>query len=271
MTKKSKMPRLSSYIPIPDHKQLESTSVCDIESSDSGIMYQSSGLHARKSSSKVFTVSAAMLIFCLGAYYGISSSQSDPSLPSLSALFPFPPPSDGDANKIEVCVQEMILTTLRPSVGALVECWDKDIDENNDIMGEGKTGADGCVTISYKNTYWDGILGRGDKNPDIFCSVNKATFVQYTPPDLDHHDQSKLAKFEAYLFRDRSKDYGRVNKCGPEFLEHLGLNEFATDLLGFEEECNNHDKCYYDCQIFLASNSDPGAAQEFATLRCTKT
>jgi len=167
--------------------------------------------------------------------------------------------SDSGANSIKICAKEMILVTERPSKNAFVECYDKD-PFKDDIMAEGFTGNDGCVTLTYSKDSWDGFL---DKKPDIYCTVNKEGFVQSCPADKDHHDQSKFADFGTVtLYRDRSGDYGRDNGCGPAFTEKWGINHLAANVTGFGDQCANHDICYYDCQIFLAKKNAKDA-QEF--------
>ena len=164
------------------------------------------------------------------------------------------------ANTIRICVEEMILTTPRIAEGARVKCWDKD-PNGDDVMCEGTTGQNGCVVMNYKKQSWDGLLG--GRSADIYCSVNKIGFVQSVPADKDHHDQTQEADFgTVMLYRDRSNDAGHTNGCGPAFTEYLG-NYLISFLSNFGDQCEMHDKCYWDCQIFLAMNSDRTAAQHF--------
>lgn len=163
------------------------------------------------------------------------------------------------ANTISICVEEMILITKQQSVGATVECHDKDLNRD-DFMVKGITGQNGCVTMSYKKQSWDSPFG--GKSPDIYCTVNKTSFVQTVPNDLDHHDQSKVADFGTVtLYRDRTNDKGATNGCGPHVTRYL--NGFHNVLLQFGDQCFMHDKCYWDCQIFLVSNETAAAAQKF--------
>jgi hypothetical protein len=207
----------------------------------------------------IMTKKASGVIVFLGAawcgmllYLGISPL-------SMDALKPWNYRSlAGEANTIKMCVKEMVLTTKQNSVGALVECWDKDVNED-DRMCEGTTGQNGCVVMNYKEQAWDGAGGR---SPDIYCSVNKQGFVQSTPPDKDHHDQSKQAAFQTTLYRDRSFDYGKTNGCGPEMLEGP-INDITTFILQFGDQCFQHDRCYWDCQILNALGGDTAKAQEF--------
>jgi len=165
------------------------------------------------------------------------------------------------ANTIKICAKEMILVDEQDSENAFVECFDKD-PNGDDMMAEGFTGKDGCATLTYDKQSWDGWTG--GSSPDIYCTVNKVGFVESCPPDKDHHDQTQVADFGTVaLYRDRSSDYGHDNGCGPHWSEFLGVNGLAAFATGFGEQCTHHDKCYWDCQIFLAEGGDATAAQEF--------
>lgn len=195
-----------------------------------------------------------------GVYVAIFAVWGPASQPTHSFgrwLFGYARPSG--PRQIEVCANEMILVTPRPAVGATVRCWDKDIG-GDDLMAEGLTTENGCAYLTYEDKSWDGLLGR---NPDIYCTVDQGGFVTAVPPDLDHHDPSKLAKFETVtLFRDRMNDYGDDNACGPQRFKGWG-NDSAAWVLRFKEQCTHHDKCYYDCQIFLALGGDAAKAEAF--------
>jgi len=158
--------------------------------------------------------------------------------------------TDSGANQIVICAKEMNKITPRPSRNAIVHCYDKD-PNGDDLMAEEKTGSDGCARLTYKNQSWDGLLG--GRSPDIYCTVNKPGFMEATPPDLDHHDQNTLAKMkDVMLYRDRSADYGHDNGCGAAgFTDTIGANDLAALVLRFKDQCTMHDKCYWDCQIFL--------------------
>ncbi len=72
-----------------------------------------------------------------------------------------------------MCVQETILVTEYPSVGASVQCYDKDSWGDDEKMGDKQfTGSDGCATITYENRRWD-FIGR---SPDIYCTASKDNF-----------------------------------------------------------------------------------------------
>lgn len=157
------------------------------------------------------------------------------------------------ANTIEICVQEMILVTPQPAQDAIVHCWDKDLGVD-DLMAEGRTGSDGCARLTYAEDSWDNaVMG---SSPDIYCTVDKNSFLEAAPPRLDHHDQSTLAKMEdVTLYRDRRNDYGHDNGCGPLATEFLGVNEAMAWYSRFRDQCTHHDKCYWDCQVFLAKGN----------------
>ena len=169
----------------------------------------------------------------------------------------------GGANTIKICVNEMIKIRERASVGAIVECWDKD-SNYHDPMASGRTGSDGCIELRYANQCWD---LPGGCSPDVYCTVNKPGFMEFAPGVLDDHDQSVGIDYgRIKLYRDRSADSGHDNGCGPEWAEMFGLNAIATFITRFGEYCTMHDKCYWDCQIYLAhKNIGQGAdeAQEF--------
>lgn len=166
------------------------------------------------------------------------------------------------ANTIKICVKETVLVTERPSVGAHVTCVDKDFDAD-DFMGSAITGPDGCATFTYTNQWWDAFfLGT---QPDIVCTAHKPDFVDYTAKMRSHHDQNELAYFDGVLFRDRmaEEDYGEVNKCGPTYTSGIVNDSLSTYVLGFTDQCNNHDKCYYDCKILDAFSNDYRRAHNF--------
>jgi len=162
----------------------------------------------------------------------------------------------GARNTIKMCVEEMHLVTPRVSVGAHVNCWDQDPNAD-DKMCSGTTGSDGCVVMGYKRQCWDGWPFC---SPDIFCSVEKPGFKRNVPPTKDNYDQKQQARFNAVLYRDRAGDHGETNGCGPEFSAQF--NFLSSYVIGFSDQCEMHDKCYWDCQIFLASR-DARAAQKF--------
>jgi hypothetical protein len=149
--------RLPSYQAIsPDETSPLNTQVVEqgtfspVGSNDSTPATPSSSL------TPIMTKKASGVIVFLGAawcgmllYLGISPL-------SMDALKPWNYRSlAGEANTIKMCVKEMVLTTKQNSVGALVECWDKDVNED-DRMCEGTTGQNGCVVMNYKEQAWDG-------------------------------------------------------------------------------------------------------------------
>jgi len=150
-------------------------------------------------------------------------------------------------------------TERKISRDANVKCFDRDPDWD-DVMVEGFTGSNGCAILKYTDQSWDWFIGR---SPDIYCIVEKVGFTNGAPPDKDNHDQRTLAKMEdVTLYRDRRGDYGHVNGCGPYWTEDLGINDVISWATRFGDECIQHDKCYWDCQIYLAFN-DESKAQAF--------
>lgn len=234
---------------------------------------RSSNISDQKSSSsfvgtifKTLQGATVVIVALLGIFI---AKQEEPALTTLSTLSSLSTLEDVrvriiTANTIKICVEEMILITPRPSVGAHVQCWDKD-PNGDDVMQSGETNSDGCLVMSYKNQGWDQVLGVGDSNPDIFCSVEKEHFVRAVPKPKDGHDQRKVADFgKVTLYRDRNSDWGKTNGCGPEKTEFFG-NYVASFVTRFGDQCTQHDKCYWDCQIYKAyrkTNSQEEAARK---------
>lgn len=161
-------------------------------------------------------------------------------------------------NTIKICVKEMILITPRDSKKADIKCYDKD-PNGDDLMAKGETGSDGCATMTYKTRSY---YAPGEGNPDIYCTVDKSSFMLAGSNILNNHDTNTLAKLDVTLYRDRTFDHGHDNGCGPSWTQIIGLNYFSSWATRFGEQCTMHDKCYWDCQIYLAKgNSDD--AQEF--------
>ncbi len=195
--------RLSSYQEISPDETSPLTNSTQVVEEGTATTSSWTPIMTKKASGVIVFLSAAWCGMLL--HLGISPL-------SMDALQPWNYRSlAGGANTIKMCVKEMHLTTAEKSVGAMVECWDKDFNDD-DRMCEGTTGQDGCVVMNYKEQAWDGWAG--GRSPDIYCSVNKQGFVQSTPPDKHHHDQSKQAAFQTTLYRDRSFDYGKTNGCG---------------------------------------------------------
>lgn len=167
-------------------------------------------------------------------------------------------------NTIKMCVKEYNLITTQTSVGATVRCVDKDFD-GDDFMGDAITGTDGCAEFSYRSYWWgwDPTDFFGN-SPDIVCTASKTGFIPFTPKMKTNHDENNQAYFEGTLFRDRvaEGDYGETNKCGPEYTAGIPQDLF-TMALGFGEQCDNHDKCYYDCKILQAFSNNFREAHDF--------
>jgi len=143
--------------------------------------------------------------------------------------------------------------------GATVDCYDKDF-KSDDEIGSGITDSYGCTTIQYDDKWWDW----DGSSPDIYCRVNKPNFVEAVPPPSYDVNQEYTVHFAVTLHRDRvnSHDFGVANLCTPEYSKRYG-KVFANAILGFDEQCINHDKCYYNCQIFEALDEDVTKGQSF--------
>lgn len=209
--------------------------------------FSSSGSFSKK---KRFCSVLAFSLICgsMILYLVTSSSFGVTKLNVFARYLEEPQPS------IRVCVQEMQLTSPVTSEGALVECYDKDLI-TDDFLVSGLTGTDGCVTMSFNAPPyfgWDPVLG----GPDAYCIVTKEGFVFSTPGlEKDYDSSNQIATFEATLFRDRSNDYGTINGCGPQSLDDFPI-DIINAILPFDDQCDMHDKCYSDCQIYLAEGSE---------------
>ncbi len=173
--------------------------------------------------------------------------------------------SGSGANTIKVCVEEMDKVTANPSEGSHVKCYDKDAN-NDDLMGQGITDDDGCVTISYRDLYWD--LHLLHWQPDIICEITKENFVKSVPPIKNNWNPGQQATFYSIIYRDRVKegDYGAVKGCGPYWSQGIVGGSVIDWITGFESVCNNHDKCYDDCQIREAVAEAMAASGRSATI-----
>ena len=161
----------------------------------------------------------------------------------------------GGGNTIKVSVEEFDLVTSVHSIGATVKCWDKGRGNSDDWMGGAKTDSNGNAYIEYDSVRWDndGIWGY----PDIACTIYKQGFVPASPPIVVNADPSKTTNIQAMLYRDRVmlNDYGKANTCEPDWLLNYG-GDLAHGISLFGECCNNHDKCYYDCQVLESPDID---------------
>merc|ERR1712130_777175 len=84
---------------------------------------------------------------------------------------------------------------------------------------------------------------------------SKPGFVDATPNDLDHHNKEFADLGNVTMFRDRRGDWGYDNGCGPQFTEFLKINDLAAWATRFGDQCTMHNKCYYDCNIFIAKGN----------------
>ena len=54
-----------------------------------------------------------------------------------------------------------------------------------------------------------------------------------------------------------------MNKCGPTYTAGIINDSISTYVLGFTDQCNNHDTCYYDCRIVGVFTNDYRWAHDF--------
>jgi hypothetical protein len=175
--------------------------------------------------------------------------------------------------QIRVCVNKVtggIANFPLPLVEASVRCWDGDAFDSDDVMTEVyTTGSDGCATLTYTNlNSWYNCGGwdctPGWTNPDIYCTISKpGVIVEHYTPVKDNWNQNKLADFGTiYVYPERNCP--NENGCGTkQFGEQI--REGIDFLTGFNEQCDNHDCCYYDCDETKKSCDD-----EFRALMYSK-
>lgn len=162
--------------------------------------------------------------------------------------------SISSAAQIKVCVQKSFEQQTGTLSNARVRCYDEDIDSDDFMAGSAYTGSNGCVTLSYTKktpkwynpcTAWD---CPGYTNPDIYCKITKSGYYKLFTNTKEDHNQNNLADFGTVtIYKDRSNHPGTMNGCGPADL-WSGITNVANFLTGFEDQCNNHDKCYNNCQ-----------------------
>lgn len=189
------------------------------------------------------------------------------SLVAISVLF-F---SAARAGKIKVCVAGSEAGILRILSGAQVKCYDEDTIGNDDHMGTGTTGSDGCVTISYTTKKpkfgkachgWDWCAN----NPDIYCRATKGIYYKAYSMTSVNKSQSSTLNINIIMFIDRVErgDEGNANGCGPSSMSKFG-RDVGNALTGFEDQCKNHDLCYESCKETQKTCDD-----EFAVMMYSK-
>lgn len=175
------------------------------------------------------------------------------------------------AGKIEVCVAGSEAGVLRILKNASVTCYDEDTIGNDDKMGSGTTGDDGCVTINYSTKKpkfgkacrgWDWCAN----NPDIYCVATKGVYYKTYSQTRVNKSQDSTHEVSIVMFVDRVKrgDDGNANGCGPSSVGKFGGN-VANTLTGFEDACKNHDLCYESCPETQKTCDD-----EFAMMMTSK-
>lgn len=174
------------------------------------------------------------------------------------------------AGKIKVCVSGSEAGVVQTVKNASVKCYDEDTLGNDDHMGSGTTGDDGCVTINYSTKKpkfgkacngWDWCAN----NPDIYCVATKDIYYKtYSKTKVDK-SQSSTLEVEITMFVDRVKrgDPGTANGCGPSSAGKFG-SAIGNALTGFEDQCKNHDLCYESCSETQQTCDDEFAAMMYS-------
>lgn len=172
---------------------------------------------------------------------------------SSSLLFSFPQCVTAQAGSIKVCVKTKTPSGAEVIVsGAYVQCWDEDLDGDDVMTSAVSTGADGCATLTYQVktpkwynpcTAWD---CPGYTNPDIYCIVTKVGMYELFTNTMEDKGQDTRADFGTVIIYPYRTGPGSANGCGPASA-WPGINQVASFITGFGDQCNNHDYCYNTC------------------------
>ena len=152
--------------------------------------------------------------------------------------------------QIKLCVQAAENQTLKD---IHVKCYDEDPTTNDDLMTEGVTESNGCVTMEYETkTYpwykcinnWDGC-SPGYWEPDIYCRIDEDCLQPYQTGTEYNWDQTKLVDFGSVsLQQDGDYCHGiGYNGCGSATLPPW-LTQSMNQVSGFAAACHDHDLCY---------------------------
>jgi hypothetical protein len=121
---------------------------------------------------------------------------------------------------IKICVQKKKNGTAVPLSGAKVKCKDEDDGTKDEAMTGGKTGSNGCVTLTYEEKHpsasqacsWDCL---NKTSPDIYCEVTNSTlYPLYTDHKEDWHQKKPIDFGVVTAYPNRSGDEGKTSGCG---------------------------------------------------------
>lgn len=117
-----------------------------------------------------------------------------------------------------------------------VVCYDEDT-VSSEKMGEGVTGADGCVKVPYDgDVKWDTFWG--GSGPDIFCLLTASDFSYETTVTSTKSNVSGLSHtFDTVTMQLRA--------CGSKKWEREHFGNLLPET--FQPACVLHDECYDTC------------------------
>ena len=129
---------------------------------------------------------------------------------------------------------------------ALVKCYDSDWGPDDVVGPSGgvRTGTNGCVAVRDTQTWYE--------RPDVYCQIfaNGECFAGVTTRIVnDHSSSSNLNLGTVALTYDANYcgNFGEnANGCGPASFPSW-LNDAATSVSGFADQCAAHDACYSTC------------------------
>jgi Group XII secretory phospholipase A2 precursor (PLA2G12) len=83
-------------------------------------------------------------------------------------------------------------------------------------------------------------------------SISLQQLYTSTKEDWNQDVAANFGTLNIFPNRVARGDPGTTNGCGPES-SWPGINDVATYLTGFGDQCNNHDLCYNKCGVTQAS------------------
>ena len=127
---------------------------------------------------------------------------------------------------------------------ALVKCFDEDWGTDDRVGSDARTNSNGCVSVTDNQRWYE--------RPDVYCQVfaNGECFAgAVTRIAVDHSSSSNL-NFGTIALSYNAAYCGNfgadANGCGPASFPSW-LNDAATSVSGFADQCAAHDACYSTC------------------------
>jgi hypothetical protein len=131
---------------------------------------------------------------------------------------------------------------------ALVKCYDSDWGPDDVVGPSGgvRTGTNGCVAVRDTQTWYE--------RPDVYCQIfaNGECFAGATTRIVNDHSSSSNLNLGTLALTYDANYCGNFgadgNGCGPESFPSW-LNDAATSVSGFADQCAAHDTCYSSCSV----------------------